>query len=611
MTPEDYLEALLALPKLYSERVSPDCKWVAWTWHGVGEAMEVFAAPTDGSSAPIQLTDTPEISFMVSWTPDSEAVLVAQDTGGDERYQLFQVSIAQPKVMHPLTEPSPPYFLRGGELHPNGQYVVYGANYDADSGAEIEQTIVYRHDLETDERVAIARPAKGGSSRPHLNRQGTHILYSRKDLNPSGTQLWMVDIDGKYDREIVNVGADKKAQGKWLPDGKRVLVQAETETHNRVGLWQDGKPIRWVIDDPARNIEDAYVPFGSDQAVIVESQDARVKITLLNVDTGAETSLPDIAGNLIPLAPLGGGAWVGKYYSAQQVTDLVRFSLVDFKSKSFISLTRIQERTPLTRDDLAATESFHWTSVDGMTIQGWLYRASGKAKGTIVCVHGGPTWHSQDELDDQIQFFVSQGFNVLDPNYRGSTGFNLAYREAIKVDGWGGREQDDIRTGIEALIAAGIAERGKVGMTGTSYGGYSSWCGITRFPLEVLAASAPICGMTDLVIDYQTTRPDLRPYSEEMLGGRPDQVPERYHERSPIHFVSNIKGRLMIVQGLRDPNVTPENVRAVKTALDEAGVEYETLVFEDEGHGIDRPENQKVLYRQLAEFFTGAFEGQA
>ena len=67
-------------------------------------------------------------------------------------------------------------------------------------------------------------------------------------------------------------------------------------------------------------------------------------------------------------------------------------------------------------------------------------------------------WHSQDELDDQIQFFVSQGFNVLDPNYRGSTGFNLAYREAIKVDGWGGREQDDIRTGIEALIDAGIAE---------------------------------------------------------------------------------------------------------------------------------------------------------
>jgi dipeptidyl aminopeptidase/acylaminoacyl peptidase len=113
--------------------------------------------------------------------------------------------------------------------------------------------------------------------------------------------------------------------------------------------------------------------------------------------------------------------------------------------------------------------------------------------------------------------------------------------------------------------------------------------------------------MTDLVVDYETTRPDLRPYSEEMMGGSPTQVPQKYKDRSPIHYVENIKGRLLIVQGLRDPNVTPENVRAVKTALDKAQVEYETLVFEDEGHGIDRPENQKVLYQHLVEFFTQAF----
>src|SRR5262249_43089161 len=157
--------------------------------------------------------------------------------------------------------------------------------------------------------------------------------------------------------------------------------------------------------------------------------------------------------------------------------------------------------------------------------------------------------------------------------------------------------------------AAKIAEKGKVGITGTSYGGYSSWCAITRFPPDTLAASAPICGMTDLIVDYATTRPDLRPYSEEMLGGSPDQVPEKHKERSAINFVSNIKGRLLIVQGLRDPNVTPENVRAVKIALDKAGIEYQLLTFDNEGHGIDRPENQKILYQRLVDFFSDAFEG--
>jgi dipeptidyl aminopeptidase/acylaminoacyl peptidase len=261
-----------------------------------------------------------------------------------------------------------------------------------------------------------------------------------------------------------------------------------------------------------------------------------------------------------------------------------------------------------------AAEDYRWHSVDGLEIQGWLYRArggaQGEARGTVVYVHGGPTWHLQDQILAEPQYFAVQGFNVLVPNYRGSTGFSRAYREAIKDDGWGGREQDDIRTGVEALIRDGIAQAGKVGITGTSYGGYSSWHAITHFPAATIAASAPVCGMTDLVIDYQTTRPDLRPYSEEMMGGTPEQVPERYYERSPIHFVQNIEGRLLIVQGLRDPNVSPENVRAVRAALDEHGVEYGMLVFEDEGHGVYRIPNQKTLLVQLADFFGGAFDGQ-
>jgi dipeptidyl aminopeptidase/acylaminoacyl peptidase len=92
-----------------------------------------------------------------------------------------------------------------------------------------------------------------------------------------------------------------------------------------------------------------------------------------------------------------------------------------------------------------------------------------------------------------------------------------------------------------------------------------------------------------------------------MLGGTPSQVPERYRERSPIHFVANIKGALLIVQGARDPNVTPKNVNSVRAALDAAKIRYDTLVFDDEGHGISRPANQKRLFLALADFFREAF----
>ncbi len=112
--------------------------------------------------------------------------------------------------------------------------------------------------------------------------------------------------------------------------------------------------------------------------------------------------------------------------------------------------------------------------------------------------------------------------------------------------------------------------------------------------------------MTDLVVDYDTTRPDLRRYSEEMMGGSPEEVPEIFHDRSPIHFVENIRGALLIVQCAMDPNVTPENVHQVEKRLKENGIPYEKLIFADEGHGILKTANQERLYQQLVQFFDRA-----
>jgi dipeptidyl aminopeptidase/acylaminoacyl peptidase len=516
--------------------------------------------------------------------------------------------------MVPLTEPDPSFYLRGGQLHPNGRWLVYGANVDPATGEEIEQTCVYRHDLDSGERALLARPAKGGSYVPQLNQAGSHILYSRKDLDPSGRQVWLVDIEGRSDREILNFGPAVKVQASWFPDSRRVLVLTEHGSYRRLGVWDlETAALRWVIDDPSRNLERAWVPIGSERAVIVEVRQARPYVTLLDVGTGVEEPFSSRGENLVPVAPAAGRGWVAQRYGATHPADLVRYFLDGNGDPEYLSLTRVWEqvrkRHPFRPELLTEARERRWRSVDGLEVHGWYYRARGPVKGTIVFAHGGPTAHSEDRLNPLIQFLTHEGFHVLDPNYRGSTGYGLEFQEAIKQDGWGGREQDDLRAGIEALIAQGIAEAGKVGITGTSYGGYSSWCAITHWPPEIVAASAPVCGMTDLVVDYETTRPDLRPYSEEMMGGSPEQVPERYRERSPIHFVGDIRGKLLIVQGLQDPNVSPENVRAVETALAEAGIQYEVLTFDDEGHGIIRPHNQKTLYLRLAEFFTRAFAG--
>ncbi len=341
--------------------------------------------------------------------------------------------------------------------------------------------------------------------------------------------------------------------------------------------------------------------------VVLEYQKARVRSSIIDLTNMEEKFLPKIKGSLVPIGPATDEEWVGLYYSSTQPHEIVRFDINNVVVPRFQALTHVWKRTTIEREDLVPAEDFEWEAKDSLKIHGWLYRPKTASKKVIIYVHGGPTYHSEEAINPQIQYYVSRGFNVLDPNYRGSTGYSVEFEDLIRANGWGSDEQEDIWAGVKALMERGITEKGKIGITGTSYGGYSSWYAITKAP-ELVSAAVPICGMTDLVVDYETTRPDLRPYSEEMLGGNPKEVPERYYERSPINFVGQIKGKLMIVQGARDPNVTPKNVEEVRKRLDKEGIKYELSFFRDEGHGILKTKNQKVLFRKIADFFAKALE---
>jgi dipeptidyl aminopeptidase/acylaminoacyl peptidase len=615
-----FLKQLLSLPSVDEAMISPDGKWVAFMWYRIHENMDVFLVAADGSQGPIALTHTPESTELVGWLPGSDGVIVSEDHDGDERVRLFRIDLnldsrglAHPGALNPLTEDRPPYFLRGGDLYFDGRFLYYGANYDFDRSQLLEATWIYRHDLESGDRQVLARPLKPAYTWPKLNRAGTHLIYYRKDRHPAGYQVHLVDIAGKTDREILNFGDQAKTFAHWLPDSQNLLVTTELtevngQTYKAVGLYHwPSEDLRWLINDPIRNIERAWV--SPDGLILVdEVNHAGHCASYIDPNSNEEKVFPALRGNLIPLGRAADGRWLARYYSSLSPDELVFFKWHGdpHEQVELCSLTQVWERTALKPANLTGAESVHWNSYDGLEIQGWLYRSLPNPHRAVIMIHGGPTYHSEDQLKPVIQYLVSCQFNVLDVNYRGSTGFGIPYREAIKQDGWGGREQQDIAAGAQALIQAGLADKGRVGIFGTSYGGYSSWYLITHFPPEMIRAAVPICGMTDLVVDYETTRPDLRPYSEEMMGGSPVDVPERYHDRSPINYVQDIRGKLLIVQGKMDPNVTPENVRLVVSRLRAYQIPYDLLEFENEGHGISRPENQAVLYSRLAEFFVSA-----
>lgn len=603
------LESLMNIPSIGSYEVSPKKSHLALSISRIHENYDVFLMAIDEPGVLTPLTNTPEVTVVEDWDPESKSVLVGEDKARDERVTLYRVFIDDPEKMIPVTEAKPNFFLHGGEFSPREDFIVYAVNYDYDTKRETETFRVIVQDLESSSKYVIARPDRPTYLTPFVDPNGRYVLYNRADEDPSGTQWWVASVDGNEDREILNFGPKAKVDADWTHDG-RVLFDTDTidgVRHDSVGIGLydiSSGMIQW-LSKPTEGgtYSSSEVPARSNHVVFVKEQNARKKVFILDLKTDVLENITPRRGTLLPITNTSDGEWLGVYYSSTYPAEIVRFNTNELNPSKFAMMTDLLSRTTIQREDLTPAEEYRWVSEDNTRIHGWLYRAQNPNGKTIVRVHGGPTAHSEDEFGYGIQYLCSLGYNILDPNYRGSTGYGVRFRELIKRDGWGGLDKEDVRTGIEQLIEDGIASSNKVGISGTSYGGYMSWLAITQFPPDIVAAAAPICGMTDLVVDYETTRPDLRTYSEEMLGGSPMEAPEKYRERSPINYVQNIRGKLLIVQGLRDPNVTKANVLEVEKRLESNRIQYEKLVFDDEGHGIVREKNVKILLGRLAEFF--------
>ncbi|MEZ5833610.1 MAG: prolyl oligopeptidase family serine peptidase [Dongiaceae bacterium] len=592
-------------PVIWEPKLSKDGCWAAWTWTGPTEAGNIWLAPTDGSAPPRRVTDEPDHIYVRAFSPDSTRLLLAQSEGSSEHDHLILLDLENGERRQ-ITPRQDDHYVYGGAFTPDGQSILYAASWDDVAKSAIEGQRIYLHDLATGLRRVVSA-AESLSDRPlELSEDARFVLYHRQERHPSGSQIWLLDLKTDDDREILNVGDSRKAYGTWI-DGRRILVRAETDSHDRIGvLILPNMEVRWLIDDPARSIDNAIAGADARSAGILDFRQGGLQATQLDLASGAERPLLAPGCSLLPIAQLPSGQWLCERCSSRAPHELLR---LDPAGGTVIEISHTARHLARADMSFTAAQPYRWRSTDGSEIAGWLYEPAGPSRGLIAHIHGGPTWHSEDWVNSTIQFLVAAGFTVLDPNYRGSTGYGRAFREAIKEDGWGGREQDDIRAGLESLIAAGKGRRGRIGIIGLSYGGYSSWCQITKSS-DLVDAAVPICGMYQLTTDYdETGMPHGRAYSEEMMGGAPAEQPERYFNASPANFIDRIKGRLMIVHGLKDSNVSPENTRAAVRDLDRAGIPYTLLTFDNEGHGIYRASNRETLFRRVADFFGEAFAG--
>ncbi|MDP9161125.1 MAG: S9 family peptidase [Acidobacteriota bacterium] len=217
----------------------------------------------------------------------------------------------------------------------------------------------------------------------------------------------------------------------------------------------------------------------------------------------------------------------------------------------------------------------------------------------IVYVHGGPTSQTVNSFNRFIQHMVNQGYMVIAPNYRGSTGYGKEFQQANLFD-MGGGDLQDVLSAADWIKQTGFLDPKKLVLMGGSYGGYLTMMGVTKAP-EVWAAGVPIVPFVNWFTEIKNEDPVLQ-QSDLATMGDLEKNKDLYQDRSPIFFVDAIKAPLLLLAGGNDPRCPKSEAQQVVDAIKKRGGVAEYKVYENEGHGFARVENQVDAYRRVADF---------
>src|SRR5882757_2862262 len=272
-------------------------------------------------------------------------------------------------------------------------------------------------------------------------------------------------------------------------------------------------------------------------------------------------------------------------------------------------------RDELPRSALAQRKPYHYRSSDGLDIPAYLTLPKGlpaKNLPLIVYPHGGPWARDSFGYDTFAQFLSNRGYAVLQPNFRGSTSFGKKFLNAGNGE-WGRKMQDDLTWGVKALVAQGLADPARIGISGGSYGGYATLAGVAFTP-TVYAAAVAIVAPSNLIALLDAIPPYWEAGRKQMYTRMADPTTPAGKAlliaESPLTQAKSIVTPLLVVQGKNDPRVNVRESDQIVAAVRDNGKPVEYLVAPDEGHGFARPINNLALVTAMEKFFAKYLGGR-
>lgn len=269
---------------------------------------------------------------------------------------------------------------------------------------------------------------------------------------------------------------------------------------------------------------------------------------------------------------------------------------------------RLAEVRPGHRADLMANKELYRAKArDGADLPVWVtkHEAAGGPRPAVVVVHGGP-WvrGSEWRYDPEAQFLATRGYVVIEPEFRGSTGFGFKhYRAGWKQ--WGQLMQDDVADALKFAVDKGWVDPKKVCIAGASYGGYATLMGLARHK-ELYRCGVAWLAVTDprlmFTVHWSDISDDSKAYSMPQMIGDLDKDAAMLKANAPIELATSIKAPVLLAYGGKDRRVPLVHGEKMRDALANAGAKPEWVVYDDEGHGFVRTTNQVDFWRRVERF---------
>lgn len=503
-------------------------------------------------------------------------------------------------------------------------------NFDANSVINALVSI----DLKTGGEGEVLYAGSDFVSSPRLSPDGKTLVWqtwSHPNMPWDNTEIRIADFDDKgelinvrqihqpKDGSLIQPEFDKKGQLYFIADWSdwwnlyRVSA-SELETTCKAEIIYpieaEFAPPQWLLGH--RN----YVLLDDDSILASFTLDSKWQLGLLRSSAGDSWEMLNIADEYGQIENLCSNT-EAVFFSAATPTQENAIHRLLLEGKTISTASAI-ERISLSDDSEADTSGFSLartlcfrTDSDDVAYGNFYPPTNSQYTGLadtlpplIVSVHGGPTSAAKTSLNLKLQYWTSRGFAVIDVNHRGSTGFGRIFRQSLYPN-WGLFDIQDIEFCVRHLIDEGLVDPEKIAIRGGSAGGYSVMAALSHS--DLFAAGASYYGISDLEVLTQGTHKFESRYLDQLIGPYP-QARDIYRARSPIYNIDKITAPLLLLQGLEDKVVPPNQAEGICKKLKTKGIDVRYLPFEGEGHGFRQLQNQKLALESELLFYQEALK---